>query len=317
MNPPISLTRIDAIRASSRKIVRALGFMHDNLAGTTLSPSAVHAIVELGSGSVANASDLAKLLNLEKSSISRLLKKLATDGLISIDESSSDRRFRHLRLTTQGSALLREIEDFAREQLLSSLTRLPRPELRTVEAGLSSFANALSGFDEPSIHVKSETEIREGYQPRLIAGVVDLHISYYAKNYGFGSVFERKVATEISEFMGRIDHPANATFSSYRAGELLGSISIDGEDLGENTAHLRWFIVSQDAQGLGIGRQLIEKAIEFSDKNGFEKTRLWTFRGLNAARRLYEEAGFQLAKETPGSQWGTSVIEQEFVRLKN
>ncbi len=41
---------------------------------------------------------------------------------------------------------------------------------------------------------------------------------------------------------------------------------------------------------------------------------LWTFRGLDAARRLYEANGFALVEEQPGRQWGEEVIEQRFVR---
>jgi hypothetical protein len=39
-----------------------------------------------------------------------------------------------------------------------------------------------------------------------------------------------------------------------------------------------------------------------------------TFKGLDAARHLYEKHGFSLVHEVPGTQWGTEVIEQEFVR---
>ena len=141
-----------------------------------------------------------------------------------------------------------------------------------------------------------------------------MHASFYSKNYGFGAAFERKVATEMSEFMGRIDRPMNATISAYRGDQLLGSVSLDGEDLGESTAHLRWFIVSPNAHGFGIGKRLIERVTAFVDENGFRQTRLWTFQGLDAARHLYESVGFQLVDEKPGSQWGTEVIEQEFTR---
>ena len=52
----------------------------------------------------------------------------------------------------------------------------------------------------------------------------------------------------------------------------------------------------------------------FVDRQGFDETHLWTFKGLNAARRLYERAGFTLVEERPGARWGTEVLEQRFVR---
>jgi glycerol-3-phosphate dehydrogenase len=39
---------------------------------------------------------------------------------------------------------------------------------------------------------------------------------------------------------------------------------------------------------------------------------LWTFDGLEAARHLYEKAGFRLAHQQRGTQWGIAVDEQRF-----
>lgn len=288
--------------------------MHSHLAGTQLSPSALHTIIELGYGTVANASALGELLRLEKSSISRLLKKLERDGLVNVSTDPSDRRVRALGLTPQGTALLRQVEGYGRRQLQSSLSKLSAEELKDVENGLFSFANALRPHQATSSVPETSLDIREGYQSGLIAGVTGMHAAFYSENYRFGAVFERKVASEMSEFMGRIDREGNTTFSAYRAEQLLGSVTLDGEDLGDSRAHLRWFIVSPNARGLGVGKGLIEKATDFVDKNGFQQTHLWTFQGLDAARHLYEDAGFRLVEEQSGSQWGTQVVEQEFVR---
>ena len=89
---------------------------------------------------------------------------------------------------------------------------------------------------------------------------------------------------------------------------------IDGEDLGPGTAHLRWFIVEDGLRGAGIGRSLLTAAVAFCDRQGFAEIHLWTFKGLDAARRLYEAHGFAVAAEAVGRQWGTEVVEQKFVR---
>jgi hypothetical protein len=40
---------------------------------------------------------------------------------------------------------------------------------------------------------------------------------------------------------------------------------------------------------------------------------LWTFRGLETARHLYEAEGFFLAEEHDVEQWGNIITEQKFV----
>ncbi|WP_342212198.1 hypothetical protein [Roseitalea porphyridii] len=49
---PTDAATIAHIRDASRRLVRELGFMQATLAGTDLSPSAVHAIIEIGLGAV-------------------------------------------------------------------------------------------------------------------------------------------------------------------------------------------------------------------------------------------------------------------------
>jgi GNAT superfamily N-acetyltransferase len=96
--------------------------------------------------------------------------------------------------------------------------------------------------------------------------------------------------------------------------DIVGSIAIDGEDLGANVAHLRWFIMDDRARGTGVGRTLLSTALAFADANGFAETPLWTFEGLSAARHLYESQGFACVEEHPGNQWGSEVLEQRFIR---
>jgi len=315
MSNKISTLRIDKIRANARQIVRELGFTQKGLAGTNLGPSAVHTIIELGYGTVSNAGELGVLLRLEKSSISRLVGKLKRDGLISVDPSNIDRRSRLLTLTADGQQILSKIEKFARQQLHTSLDTLSSNQVKHVESGLSLFAEALDGSkNEPGKNTLSYG-IHAGYRPGVIASVTNLHAHFYSMNFGFGAIFERKVATEMSAFMERIENPLNTTFSAYSGEELIGSISLDSEDLEEGTSHLRWFIVHPKAHGLGVGNLLLKKATEFVDKHHFVRTRLWTFEGLEAARHLYERHGFSLVQEQSGTQWGTKVVEQEFERI--
>ena len=228
----------------------------------------------------------------------------------------SDKRSRFLSLTQDGQDLLGEIEGFARRQLRSALGVLSATDVAQIETGLILFAKSLSAEGEQMAGAVPEVEVQEGYRSGVIGSVAQLHASFYSKHYGFGAVFDRTVATEMSEFMDLINKPLNTTFSAYVGDELLGSVSLDGEDLGEDACHLRWFIVSPKAQGMGIGGLLIDKATAFADDSAFDRTRLWTFKGLDAARHLYEKHGFTLAHETPGMQWGTEVIEQEFMRQR-
>ncbi len=156
--------------------------------------------------------------------------------------------------------------------------------------------------------------IHQGYKPGLIGQVVSLHAKYYAREYGFGQHFESKVAAGLAEFAGRLACRRNAIWTVELDHQIAGSIAIDGEDLGQGIAHLRWFILNDQLRAKGTGTSLLSTALQFCDRSGFTATHLWTFKGLNAARHLYEKNGFILTKEAPDCTWGPMMMEQFFVR---
>ena len=159
-------------------------------------------------------------------------------------------------------------------------------------------------------------EIEIGYTPGSIGRIAELHGTYYHIHWGFGLYFEAKVATELSGFFRRYNKNCDGVWIATVNGRIEGSIVIDGIHAGSKGAHLRWFILSDALRGKGAGRQLIKSAMDFCKRKGYQKIFLWTFEGLNAARHLYEEAGFQLIRQQNGVQWGTTVNEQYF-ELRN
>ena len=68
------------------------------------------------------------------------------------------------------------------------------------------------------------------------------------------------------------------------------------------------------ARGTGLGRALMERAIAFCDARAYTPVTLTTFRGLDAARHLYEAFGFKLVQEDPIDRWHGGVGEQTFSR---
>lgn len=155
--------------------------------------------------------------------------------------------------------------------------------------------------------------ISEGYIPGCIGRITQLHASYYARTSNFGVDFEAKVAIEFAQFCSAYVQGRDGLWLACGT-DIEGSIAIDGSHAAEDGAHLRWFITSDSLRGKGIGKQLLSRALEFSDRCGYNLVYLWTFSGLGAARHLYESHGFSLQHESPGAQWGTLVNEQRFVR---
>lgn len=312
------IATVDRLRLQSRRLVRELGFMEQSLAGTGLTASAVHAIIEIGQKQNQTAQALSKVLLLEKSTISRLLKSLVKQDMIAEKAASDDGRRKYLWLTEKGQNMLAEIDQFGRQQVHNALDTAGASVAVEIEKGMALYANALQSFREDSRFDMSDNTsvgpvIRQGYQPGLLGYIVQMHASYYSKEVAFGLEFESLVAHEMAAFLTRIEHTENATWAIENNGAVVGGISVDGEDLGRGIGHIRWFIIDDTMRGSGFGNKLMDAAMGFVHEQGFREVHLWTFDGLKAARTLYEKHGFVLVDERPGQKWGKEVLEQKFV----
>lgn len=309
----MKLDRIETIRRASRDLVRELGFMQDSLAGVDLPPSAVHALIEVEARPGVTAAELSSLLCLEKSSISRMLRRLIEAGIVAEATTGADGRAKPLSLTAHGHSITTSIHAFARQQVKAALARLDPGQGGMVVEGLRLYVDALAtsrGVARPPPVITVEA----GYRAGALGWCAEAHGRYYAAKAGFGASFEAQVASGLAEFSRRLDRPWNRLWLALREGEIVGTVAIDGEDLGPAIGHLRWFIVDDAVRGGGAGRKLLSAALHFCTAQAFKEVHLWTFQGLHAARHLYEQHGFVLAEESPGLQWGTEVLEQRFVR---
>ncbi|WP_354691578.1 bifunctional helix-turn-helix transcriptional regulator/GNAT family N-acetyltransferase [Phytobacter sp. RSE-02] len=306
---------INEIRVASRLMVRELGFMNATLAATDYSPSAVHTLLEIENQGAMTAAQLVQMLGLEKSSVSRMLGKLVRAGEIQEVPSRDDARFKELQLTAQGKESVARINQYASMRVVEALAHLTSSRQHAVAEGLSAYAYALAACRNGEAPLQQgEIEIVAGYRPGMIGRISEMHASYYSRHYDFGYFFESKVAAGLADFAGRLDVACNRIWLAIHHGRIVGSLAIDGQDLGNNEAHLRWFILDDDCRGGGVGRRLLTEAMNFCESQNFAAVQLWTFSGLDAARRLYESFGFRLTKEWHGEQWGSEMLEQQFTR---
>lgn len=313
---------VNDIRSASRAMVRELGFMASTLAATPYSASAVHALLEIEAQGSTTAAQLAECLGLDKSSISRMVAKLINNGELQEQPCADDARAKQLLLTAQGQRRVAGIHAFGQTQVRSALAQLNPSLQQAVAQGLTAYAQALqahrlgstAGQTSSATSATSSIQIHSGYRPGLIGRVAEMHAVFYARHWGFGAFFESQVASGIAEFSGRLGEPCNQVWTAVHNDRIVGSVAIDGQDLGNNQAHLRWFILHDGCRGSGVGRQLLTQALAFCDQRSFASTELWTFQGLDAARKLYESLGFALVHEEAGQQWGSTVVEQQFSR---
>ncbi|MDX3970750.1 MAG: MarR family winged helix-turn-helix transcriptional regulator [Bradyrhizobium sp.] len=137
------LSLIDDIRAASRLMVRELGFMDATVAASDYPPSAVHTILEIGIRGPMTSGELGDFLRLEKSSVSRMVRKLIDCGELRETPDELDARSKLLSLTAKGCRTLEALHAFGRQQVRGALAALTPAEQRTVREGMMLYARAL------------------------------------------------------------------------------------------------------------------------------------------------------------------------------
>lgn len=152
--------------------------------------------------------------------------------------------------------------------------------------------------------------IRTGIQPGDLGRLLALHGTFYAEHYGLDLGFEAYVAEGLGRFAQSFDAGKDCIWTAEENNQLLGSITIAHQQ--NNTAQLRWFIVAPQAQGKGLGKQLIKRAIDFCRQKQVQSIFLWTISGLPVAAHLYQQADFTLTEQKTHRLWGAQRTEQRY-----
>ena len=139
-----------------------------------------------------------------------------------------------------------------------------------------------------------------------------MHGRYYYKQHGFYSKSEYYFIKYLADFVH--DPEGGGMWIAEVDRIIAGSIAIVRVD--ENTAQLRWFLVEKEYQHKGIGSKLMKTALDFCRENKYTDVFLWTFKGLDAARSLYDKAGFFLTEEKPNNVWSEVEIIEQKMELK-
>lgn len=131
----------EEIRILERKL-GALEEYHKSCCSVTMSQC--HAIVEIGRTQKISLNQLAELLNLENSSMSRTVNNLVNNGLVKRDIAMQDRRYVTISLTEKGMELFKGIEEDMDGYYLKVYESIPYEKRQQVIEGLSILIDAIN-----------------------------------------------------------------------------------------------------------------------------------------------------------------------------
>jgi len=274
---------ISSIRGFNRFYVELIGVMKNHILDLDYSLTESRIIFEIDHHTQITAREIKEKLSLDEGYVSRLVKKLVKDKVITRKQSPEDKRTYFLILTEKGKEIAHFINvrsDRQIEDLLSGLDKNQR--MRVVEL-MTEIKNTLSCKKVMnSIEYKvaeSASEFEEG--KKLFRKYSD-SLSFKLDFQGFEK--------ELEEIREKYAYPRGALILCFSDKKTIGCVGV--REISEDIAELKRLYVQPEYRSLKVGKRLMELALDEAKKLRYDFIRLDTVAEMEAAIGLYKKAGF-------------------------
>ena len=270
--------QIAAVRAFNRMFTRQIGALDESFLGRGRPLAQARLIYEIG-GSGADVRSLRMRLGHDSGYLSRLLRSLEEQGLLSTSRHDRDGRCRIVRLSNKGLRELaqydRRSDEFARS-VLEGLDRAERIRL------LEALADALRLLRLSTLAV----DVEDPAAPDA-TWCLEQYFRELATRFDAGFDPSRSISASSTELTA----PRGIFLVARSLGQPVGcgALKIKEDGIGE----IKRMWVDGAARGIGVGRRILAALERHASTRGIRTLRLETNRALKEAQRLYRSSGFR------------------------
>jgi DNA-binding MarR family transcriptional regulator/GNAT superfamily N-acetyltransferase len=307
MSRQVSDDQIAAVRAFNRFYTRKLGVLDQQLLKSPFSLSEARVLYELAHGDDLAAKEIGIELGLDPGYLSRIIQNFDDRGLITRKPLPSDRRQYRLSLTAKGRAAFARLDRSSHDDVADMLAALPPGSAKRLTGAMAAIERLLGASNASPLRAS----LREP-RPGDMGWVVQSHGALYAGEYGFDSSFEGLVADIAARFLASFDASRERCWIADIDGAQVGSVFLVKHS--DDVAKLRLLLVDPAGRGQGLGKRLVGECIAFAQACGYRKITLWTQSILLAARKIYQDAGFELVASEPHRSFGQTLIGETWER---
>ncbi len=269
--------KVEQVRSFNRTVMQRIGALNDGFLGRRRPLGEARLLWEIGP----DGSELRSLrsrLDLDSGYVSRLLRALEADGLVTVAPSEADRRTRTARLTRAGRAeravLERRSDDVARS-FLDPLTADQQERLVKAMGDVERLLTAALVEIRPVDPTHPDA--------RLCIG------AYFAElDRRSDSGFDPGAG--ISAEPHELRPPAGLLLVAYLRAEPVGCGAVKHHPDAPSEIKRMW--VAEHARGLGIAKRLLAELEAQAVRSGARAARLETNRALTEAIAMYRSAGY-------------------------
>ncbi|MGW2177213.1 bifunctional helix-turn-helix transcriptional regulator/GNAT family N-acetyltransferase [Streptomyces sp. NPDC001732] len=270
--------QIEQVRRFNRTVTERVGVLHDHYLGRDRPIGEARLLWEIGEQGL-DVRRLRERLGLDSGYVSRLLRSLETDGLVTVEPHPGDRRVRTVRLTGKGRAE-RALIDGRSDELAGSLLEPLNPAQR---------ARLVAAMAEVDRLLTAATVALDVVDP----GHPDARHCLSSYFDEVRALFETGFdpARSLLPDAGELRSPRGLFLVARLHGEPVGCAGVKLPPGGPAEIKRMW--VAPRARRLGLGRRFLAELEARAVRHGCETLRLDTNKALDAAINLYHSFGFQ------------------------
>jgi len=254
-----------------------LGLLHDDYLARRRPLGASRLLWEIGDGPIDVAS-LRERLGLDPGYVSRLLRSLEEEDLVSVERSLADARAKIIAKTASGVAEVRELDTLSDAAASGLLEGLSAEEQSELEAAARTVTRVLTRRHLEFAIEPPDTEAAHWCRDRYFAEIDAIFEAGYDP------------ATSIQATDEDLVMPRGALVVARYHGQPVGCGAVKLPP--GQPAHLKRMWVAPTARGLGIAARLLTELERIATDSGATIVRLDTNSALTAATSLYRARGY-------------------------
>lgn len=270
-------TQIERVRRFNRLVTQRVGALDDSYLSRGRPLSEARLIFETGATG-AELKALRDRLGFDSGYLSRLLRSLEAQGLVSVDRQAADGRRRRVGLTAAGRKEFSAYDRLSDELAASMLAPLPAPERERLVEAMAEVERLLKAG---AIEVRVEAPASAAARRCLRAYFRELGARFEA---GFDPALNPASEEEMT--------PPNGVFVVARlGGRAVGCGALI--KLGNGVGEVKRMWTAPAARGRGVARAVLRKLEALAREKGLATIRLDTNRVLREAIAMYRREGYR------------------------
>ncbi len=270
-------TLVGRVRRFNRAVTQRIGALDDHYLHRARPLGAARLLWEIGPDGC-DVRTLRTRLDLDSGYLSRLLRSLEADGLVTVETALSDRRVREARLTAAGRRERALLDRRSDEMVWSLIAPLTEPQRERLVAAMSDVERLLTAA-LVEVAAVDPADSRARYCLHEYFGELDRRF-----DAGFDPARSRYAdAAELRP-------PHGLFLVATLRGEPVGCGALRFH--GSEPTEIKRMWIAPSARRLGIGRRLLAELESEAAAVGSTVVRLDTNRALAEAISMYRSAGY-------------------------